>query len=328
MKKKRPDLSQQEVTPQILMAMFPMLAPFERLLSTQKHTRSTAFTGILIELSKLILVASIFIAVMLVVSQLSHFFPGSGESNLLEGLAGIFVALPSMLAIILICNNIFDLFYLLVTGVSFAKGGQGLQFIKAIMLILGFVGSLVGAAVGYYHFSMYRSAKAGMNQLKNEQTIHLSYLSKGRAAWNEYITASPHHDIDLSYTDLSGKHFKGFYFYSVDFKESDLTNTVFEDCDLSYVAFAKATCKGTDFKQSYLKGAKFEDTDLSDAKLNGAFAFKGIFTKTKVKPEQLETLQDPEKSRWDEVSWYDFRSEEYLKKRGYSYRGKLKNLKY
>ncbi len=225
-------------------------------------------------------------------------------------------------------NRSFDLFYLWITGKEFDKADSGLEPVKVFLLVIGFVGSLVLAGYGWFKFEMYSLEKTKLKQLKVEQQEFFTYLDKGRAAWNEYITSGPKHNIDFSYADLSKRQFKGFFFDFVHFDGANLSDTVFDDCYLGYARFDGATCHKTSFKGSYLVGADFVDTDLTGADLSGSYGRREDFVKAKITDDELKKLQKPEDCRWYGVSWYDFRPYEWLREKGYGFSGKPKGLQF
>lgn len=333
MKAKRPDYSGHEAELGLLSQIFPQLRPLAQLFGTGKRKidRSGAPLGILMQFLLALAAAACFMAAIVLVSKLEPYLPllNSNRGNLLTRLTGAFIGLPAIMIILLALNRSFDLFYLLITGNDFDKCGDELKPVKSLMLVLGFVGSLFAAGVGYFYFEMYALKLQKKRQMRVEQQKYFSYLNQGRAAWNRYITQGPQHYIEFSDTDLSKRHFKGFYFYSVDFIGTDLTDTVFEDCYLGYSNFSGAILKNTVFKDSYLKGAHFIGTDLSGADLTGAFGEKADFKKSVNSEKEIAKLQPCEKSRWDGVSWLDFRDEKWLKEKGYlGYGGKSRGLEY
>ncbi len=321
MHENRPDYSGHEADLGLLSRLFPQLKPLAGLFGTGKRKvdRSGAPFAILIQFLLAMAAATFFMAAIILVSKLEPYLPflDSNEGNLLTRLAGAFVGLPAMMVILLSLNRSFDLFYLLITGNDFDKCGDELKPVKSLMLVLGFVGSLFAAVVGYFYCEMYVSKLQQKRQMRVEQQEYFSYLNQGRAAWNRYITEGPMHRIEFSEADLSKRHFKGFYFYSVDFIGTDLTDTVFEDCYLGYSDFSGAILKNTAFKDSYLKGADFVGTDLSGADLTGAFGEKIDFKKALNAEKETAKLQPVQKSRWNGVSWFDFRDEKWLKEKGY-----------
>ena len=321
MKAKRPDYSGHEAELGLLSQLFPQLRPLAQLFGTGKSkiNRSEAPFAILMQFLLALVAAACFMVAIVLVSKLEPYLPflNSSRGNLLTRLTGTFIGLPAIMIILLSLNRSFDLFYLLVTGNEFDKCGDELKPVKSLMLVLGFVGSLFAAGVGYFYFEMYASKLEQKRQMRIEQQEYFSYLNQGRAAWNRYITEGPMHRIEFTEADLSKRHFKGFYFYSVDFIGTDLTDTVFEDCYLGYSNFSGAILKNTVFKESYLKGADFIGTDLSGAYLTGAFGEKGNFKKALNAEKETAKLQPCEKSRWNGVSWFDFRDEKWLKDKGY-----------
>ncbi len=321
MKAKRPDYSGHEAELGLLSRIFPQLQPLAMLFGTGKSkiSRSGAPFAILTQFLLALAAAACFMAAVVLVSKLEPYLPflNSNRGNLLTRLTGAFIGLPAMMIILLALNRSFDLFYLLVTGNDFDKCGDDLKPVKSLMLVLGFVGSLFAAGVGYFYFEMYASKLEQKRQMRVEQQEYFSYLNQGRAAWNRYITEGPMHRIEFTEADLSKRHFKGFYFYSVDFIGTDLTDTVFEDCYLGYSNFSGAILKNTVFKDSYMKGADFIGTDLSGADLTGAFGEKSDFKKAINAEKEIAKLQPCEKSRWNGVSWFDFRDEKWLKEKGY-----------
>ena len=321
MKAKRPDYSGHEAELGLLSQLFPQLRPLTKLFGTGKRKidRSGAPLGILMQFLLALAAAACFMAAIVIVTKLEPYLPllNSSRGNLLTRLTGAFIGLPAIMIILLALNRSFDLFYLLITGNDFDKCGDELKPVKSLMLVLGFVGSLFAAGVGYFYFEMYALKLQQKREMRAEQQEYLSYLNQGRAVWNRYITEGPMHNITFSDADLSKRHFKGFYFYSVDFIGTDLTDTVFEDCYLGYSNFSGAILKNTVFKESYLKGADFIGTDLSGAYLTGAFGEKGNFKKALNAEKETAKLQPCEKSRWNGVSWFDFRDEKWLKDKGY-----------
>ncbi len=326
MKAKRPDYSGHEAELGLLSQLFPQLRPLAQFFGTGKTKidRSGAPLGILMQFLLALAAAACFMAAIVLVSKLEPYLPflDSSKGNLLTRLAGVFIGLPAITIILLALNRSFDLFYLLITGNDFDKSGDELKPVKTLMLVLGFVGSLFAAGVGYYYFDVYASKLQQNQEMRAEQQEYFSYLNQGRAAWNRYITEGPMHRIEFSDADLSKRHFKGFYFYSVDFIGTNLTDTVFEDCHLGYSNFSGAILKNTVFKDSYLKGADFVGTDLSGADLTGAFGDKGDFKKALNAEKETAKLQPCEKSRWNDVSWFDFRDEKWLDEKGYSTNGR------
>lgn len=329
MKKSHQDLSDHEVDSSVLTALFPQLAPLKRLInSTGRPTRANAFWRMLQQMFVIALAVGAFGLMSIFLVNYSHYFPGDGEDNLLTGLASTFIGLPLMIVILFSSNNVFDLFYLLVTGVRFDVGGKGLQPVKVIMLVLGFVASFAFAGFFYYHILTLQNKSRDMRQLAKEQAEYFAYLDKGRAAWNEYITSTSYHRVDFSHTDLSKRRFEGFFLYKVKFDKCNLTDTVFENCNLSYADFNDAICHRTSFKDSYLKSAEFNNADMTDVDLTGVFATEEVFNKAKIAPEKLVKLQNPKKSTWHDVSYYDYRTVEWLKERKYYVERKPKGLKF
>ncbi len=329
MKKSRPDLSDHEVDSNILTSLFPQLEPFKRLMGgTGKLTRANACWRMLQQIFIIALAVGAFGLMSIFLVNYSHYFPGEGEENLLTGLASFLIGLPLMMIILVSSNNVFDLFYLLVTGVRFDIGGQGLQSVKIIMLVLGFVGSFSLAGLFYYHILTLQNESRNLKQLINEQVEYFAYLDKGRAAWNEYITSTANHRIDFSHTDLSKRRLEGFFLHRVKFDKCNLTDTVFENCDLSYADFNDAICHRTSFKDSYLVSAEFNNADMTDVDLTGVFATEEVFNKAKIAQEKLTSLQNPKKSSWHDVSWYDYHTEKWLKERNFYAERKPKGLKF
>lgn len=329
MKKSHQDLSDHEVDSSVLTALFPQLAPLKRLINgTGRPTRANACWHMLQQMFVIALAVGAFGLMSIFLVHYSHYFPGDGKNNLLTGLASTFLGLPLMMVIIASSNNVFDLFYLLVTGVSFDVGGKGLQSVKVIMLVLAFVGSFALAGLFYYHILTLQNKSRDMRQLVKEQLEYFAYLDKGRAAWNEYITSTANHHVDFSHTDLSNRRFEGFFLYRVKFDKCNLTDTVFANCELSYADFNDAICHRTSFKDSYLKSAEFNNADMTDVDLTGVFATEEVFNKAKIAPKKLAKLQNPKNSIWHDVSWYDYRTAEWLKERNYYAERKPKGLKF
>ncbi len=321
MKAKRPDYSGHEAELGLLSQLFPQLQPLARLFGggSRKISRAGAPLGIIMQLLQALAAAGCFMLAIILLSKLEPYLPflNSSRDNLLTRLTSMFVGLPAMMIILLSLNRSFDLFYLFITGSDFDKCGDDLKPVKSLMLVLGFIGSMAAATVGYFYLEMYISKLKEKQEMRLEQQEYFSYLNQGRAAWNRYITEGPMHRIEFSEADLSKRHFKGFYFYSVDFIGTDLTDTIFEDCYLGYSNFSGAILKNTVFKDSYLKGADFIGTDLSGADMTGAFGEKGDFKKAVNAEKETAKLLPCEQSRWDGVSWSDFRDEKWLKEKGY-----------
>lgn len=316
--KKRPDYSKHDADSGILIRLFPQLAPLAGFFGKGSYTRASAPLGILLQFIQALAAAVIFMACVILMNKIGKIIPflNTDRNGLLTELAGLFIGLPTIIIILVSLNRSFDLFYLFVTGNDFDKCGDGLKPVKSIMLVLGFIGSMAAALVGYFYFQTYAGKLEDKRKLKIEQQEYFSWLNKGRAEWNRYITQGPMHRIDFSDADLSKRNFKGFFFYSVEFRDTDLTDTVFEDCYLGYSDFSRAKLKNTVFKDSYLYGADFIDTDLSEADFTGAFGDKKDFRKALNAEKETAKLLDPEKCRWDGVQWYDFREAKWLKEKG------------
>ncbi len=321
MKGNRPDYSGHEAELGLLSQIFPQLRPLAKFFGTgkEKTGRSGALFAIVMQFLQALAAATGFMAAIILISKLEPYLPflNSNRGNLLTRLAGAFIGLPAMMIILLSLSNSFDLFYLLITGNNFDKCGDELKPVKSLMLVLGFVGSMAAALIGYFYFETYVSKLQKKRQMRIEQQEYFSHLNQGRAAWNRYITEGSMHRIEFSEADLSKRHFKGFYFYSVDFIGTDLTDTIFEDCYLGYSKFSGAILKNTVFKDSYLKGADFIGTDLSGADLTGAFGEKIDFKKALNAEKEIAKLRPCKESRWNGVSWFDFRDEKWLKEKGY-----------
>lgn len=330
MKNSRPDLSNEKVSLGLLSTIFPQLGPIARLIDDSHvvYSRASAPIGIAIQFGRTIAAAFLFLVAIVVAGKLSQYFPDSDRGNPVLRITGALFGLPAMIIILVSLNRSFDLFYLWITGKEFDKAGSGLEPVKIFLLVIGFVSSLVLAGYGWFKFEMYSYARKQKQQLRIEQQVFFSYLDKGRAAWNEYITLRPHHNIDFSHADLSKRNFKGFFFEFVHFDGADLTDTAFDDCCLSYCHFNEATFQRTSFKGSYLVGADFINTDMAGADLTGSFGDRKDFVKAKITDDQLKKLQKPEKSHWHDVSWYDYRPYEWLREKGYGISRKPKGLSF
>ncbi len=319
MKNRRPDLSAHEATPGLLAGIFPQLGPISWLFENDRtvYNRSNAPVGLLKNFIRAFAAAALFMAASILASKFAPYLPGSGKNNILINLTATFFGLPMMLIILLSLNQSFDLFYLMITGSEFARTGSGMESVKIFILVLGFVASLTAAVFAWFGIEGYFNNFRKSQEMREEQKEYFAFLDKGRAAWNEYITSSPKHNISFSGADLSKRTFKGFFFEFVDFKGANLSETVFEDCSLSYACLDETTCHHTSFRGSYLVGADFKKADFVDTSLNDAFGNPEDFAGAKIDAGELKIIQKPEKCRWHGVSWYDFRSAEWLKQRGW-----------
>ena len=319
MKSRRPDLSGHQATPGLLSGIFPQLGPISWLFDDGRtiYDRSSASLGILKNFLRAFIAAAVFMAFSMLASKLEPYFPGSGRRNIATNLVATIFGLPMMMVILLSLNRSFDLFYLMITGNQFDKAGSGLESVKIFILVIGFIGSLAAAIFAWFGIEMYYRDVNRANEMREEQKEYFAYLDKGRAAWNEYITSGPKHNISFSDTDLSKRTFKGFFFEFVDFKGANLTETVFEDCSLSYARLDETICHHTSFRGSYLVGADFKKADFVGTTLSDAFGKSEDFAGAKIDASELKKIQNPEKCRWHGVSWYDFRSAEWLKQRGW-----------
>ncbi len=330
MRSSRPDLSNHEVDLDLLSRLFPQISPFVRLIGgNKKYDRSNAIFGIIFQVVILFAAAAILTTASVLLVKLQRIIPSPEVNKILIALIALPIGLPSILIAINGMNQIFDLFYLIVTGNNFNTHGNSLKPVKTVMLCFGFVAGFFLSGLLLFQTMTYVNARQKLNLLREEQKEFFLHLDKGREAWNKYITAGPMHHISFSGSDLSKRSFNGFFFHSVNFNNCDLTDTTFDDCNLGYADFNEANCLRTSFKNSYLKGIEFKNTDLEKADFTGAFGKKADFFKAKISKETLANLKKPENSRWSEVNWSDYHTDEWLKSKGfYVGRKKSKKLKY
>ncbi len=224
--------------------------------------------------------------------------------------------------------NCFDLLYFCLTEKRINDSSTFLKAVRIIFIIIFFIAfSLSGVMILFYLTEGF-SDREKSAVFKQEQVQHLEYLNKGRHVWNRYITQKPRHAIDLSYADLSGRDFTGYYFSTVKFEYAILKNTVFDDCCLRGAYFRKTDCRNASFKKAYFGDyAYFDDADLRGADFTGAYAKLSItdparknlnfLEYTKKKPTKLDNIEPPQNSRWHNVFWESFNTLEYLEQSGY-----------
>lgn len=316
MRREQPDLSQHEVTPGLLSGIFPQLKPLTRFMGNSKvaKTRTAAFVDILKQLFLAAIVCTIIILCFSATRYLIKLIGISQISEFCIELSTPLFGLPLMLYTLLVMNNLFDLFYLLVTGQQFHIAGKDLQLVKVLILVVGFCGGMLVGITLWVHGGAYLNERL---TLYEQQKEYFNYLDQGRDAWNTYITAGPQHRVDFSYTDLSNRNFNGFFFRRVHFNHANLTGTVFEDCDLSGAYFNNATCRKTNFKNSYLRSAEFAKADVKGVNFEGAYGEKENFKKVKIDQRELDKLRPPADSRWHDSTWMDYHSKEWLRKNNY-----------
>ncbi|MFZ5952551.1 MAG: pentapeptide repeat-containing protein [Candidatus Rifleibacteriota bacterium] len=331
MAKKRPDYSDKEVSIGFLGRLYPQIGIFSFFFDDDKtvYTRSSAPFGILKNFFQMTFVSAIFIGMIVLITKLEKFLNLNPDNSPLAELAGIFIGLPSLMAILVSMNAIFDLCYLFLTGKSFNVAGAELKPVKTFMLVFGFLMIFVVAGYGYFYFSSAMSAYKDQQQLSQEQIETMAFLDKGRAAWNEYITRTPMVRISFKGLDLSKRKFEGFFFMWVDFSETNLSEAVFSDCHLGYAKIKNANCEKTAFEKCYLVGTHFEETDLTKAIFSQTAGEKKDLARAKLTPEQLESILPPEKSRWYQIQWFDYRDPAWLREKGFATDGRSpKGLKY
>lgn len=319
MAKRRPDYSQKEATIGFLSGLFPQIGIFAFFFNDDKaaYTRGSAPLGILKSFLKMTLAAIFFMSMIVVVAKLEEYLHLNSDNSPLTELTGIFVALPSMMVILVSMNQIFDLGYLMLTGKAFDVAGEELKPVKTVMLVLGFLLVFVASGYAYFYLSMAMSGLKKQQQLSQEQVEEMAYLDKGRAVWNEYITRRPMVRTSFQGLDFSKRKFEGFFFMWVDFSETNLSETVFKDCHLGYAKFKRSNCEKTVFENCYLVGTNFEGTDLTKAAFLSSAGEKKDLARAKLTAEQLETILPPQKSRWHQVDWFDFRDPAWLKEKNF-----------
>ncbi|MEW6708189.1 MAG: pentapeptide repeat-containing protein [Candidatus Riflebacteria bacterium] len=331
MAKKRPDYSDKEASIGFLGRLFPQIGIFSFFFDDDKtvYTRGSAPFGILKNFFKMSFASVVFIVMTILVSKLERYLNLNSDNSPLSELAGVFIGLPAMMIILVSMNTMFDLGYLVLTGKSFNVAGEELKPVKTILLVLGFLMIFVVAGYGYFYFSSTMSAYKDQQQLSQEQIETMAFLDKGRASWNEYITRSPMVRISFKGLDLSKRKFEGFFFMWVDFSETNLSEAVFSDCHLGYAKIKNANCDKTVFEKCYLVGTHFEGTDLTKAVFSQTAGEKKDLARAKLTHEQLEAMLPPEKSRWYQIQWFDYRDPAWLREKGFATDGRSpKGLKY
>jgi len=245
---------------------------------------------------------------------------GENTSRGLGEMYLMFVGMPFLAMCILSISSAYDLIYLSLYKIRLEDGGS--EDAKSAKLT-AVVGGM--ALMGLYGFFGMIWGGEALDALRNrialrpKQQEYQQYLSRGRDAWNAYITRTPMHRIELTGTNLTMRDFTGFYFESVKFDNADLRGTVFDDCNLAMANFEGADCRGTSFKKAYLWFADFKNADLTGAFLEGAAGEKHVLATVKgVSETQLAGLCPRKKSRWAGISWKSFHNPEWLREHGYS----------
>jgi uncharacterized protein YjbI with pentapeptide repeats len=283
------------------------------------YSRRNALKGIFKNCSFAFLAFSFFIIFGFLTFWLENHLNWEVGDSILTDLVMVFLGLPALLVVFVSLSKSFDLSYLLISGKRLEKDDKEIQMAKTLMLVALFFMFVFGTIFGYTRLSQTLENFKEEEKSGQQQAEFLSYLDKGRAAWNEYISRTPQNGISFRGLDLSQREFNGFFFTSVDFSEADLKKTVFQDCHLGYARFRQANCEKTVFKSCYLANAKFYETDLTKAIFTDSFADKNDFFKAQISQEQLKTILPPKESRWHGVYWYHFRDPAWLKEKGYSF---------
>ncbi len=113
-------------------------------------------------------------------------------------------------------------------------------------------------------------------QLLQEQEEYLSFLDKGKDAWNQYLNSTPTHYISFSGRNFDGRDMSGHDFHMVDFSGASLVGTNMSGCDLRFMKFDHADCRNASFQNSSLHMSSFKKARIDGADFTNAFINKSI----------------------------------------------------
>ncbi len=328
MRRQQVDLSgipmSKSLVKQLLFHMMPRYAPYLADLykdDSEVTTSGEAFRAALVQGLVLLVLCLVYASLVVLLASICDMIGNRAIGDALTRLGAVFLGFPVFMAIMLVMSGCFDLLYFGMTHTRVNDSADAsVKYIKILAMVITFVAALSAAVLRVIHIEESIRDHKKLGALKQAQAEHLDYLSRGRHAWNLYITQTPQHGIDLSHTDLSGRDFTGYYFSSVMFDHAVLKGTIFDDCYLAGAWFRESDCRGASFKKAYMSEyTHFDGADLSDADFTGAYAVISALDVAKVKPAKLDNIEPPKKSRWDSVSWECFHTLEWLEKSGYSF---------